>query len=55
MKKYIIVKYKDIYSVLKYIEYKHSVSYNKLFESTSKTECNEFIKKLEGGDEDGRK
>ena len=43
MNKLIIVKYKNVYSVLKYIYYGNSVGYQKLFESTSKKECSEFI------------
>ena len=43
MNKFLIVKYKNIYSVLKYIYHGNSVGYMKLFESTSKKECSEFI------------
>lgn len=43
MNKFIIVKYKNVYSVLKYIYHGNSVGYMKLFESTSKKECSEFI------------
>lgn len=53
MKKYSILKYNNIYSVLKYIEYKKSVGYKKIFESESKEECNKFIK-LKEGERNGR-
>lgn len=46
MKKYIILKYKNIYSVLKYIENKNSIGYIKIFESDSKIECNNFVESL---------
>lgn len=53
MKKYSILKYNNIYSVLKYIEYKKSVGYMKIFESESKEKCNKFIE-LKEGEENGR-